>query len=313
MSTRYYGVQNEVKAYCNRLQNETSIVVTPSVLKALNDRVESLKRSGVWSQFGLGFNDVDGDAYLSRASVTDIIGRAEVLWFTRGIKSLGLWNNMVSWPLRSYQNTGTGSTVRSLGGFGTFDGTMVNGPSWSIDGITFGSNTQYIQYSPNFTVDFTRGGYSVHAVWSGLGVSVIPSTDLYHLFSSSDNSIRNEITTGVGGGTTWLPQSRNYNGLRYWNNINQPVVGNIGYGWNADTLTLQRDGSDLSMGSTASSTPTNGSYTMRTTGRNNSTTSATSRVSYLIAFPPSIGMTAQRLNLIYNLSRQTLGNGLGLP
>jgi hypothetical protein len=61
MSTRYYGVQNEVKAYCNRLQNETSIVVTPSVLKTLNDRVESLKRSGVWSRFGLGFNDNDGD------------------------------------------------------------------------------------------------------------------------------------------------------------------------------------------------------------------------------------------------------------
>jgi hypothetical protein len=140
MSTRYYGVQNEVKAYCNRLQNETSIVVTPSVLKTLNDRVESLKRSGVWSQFGLGFNDVDGDAYLSRASITDVIGRAEVLWFTRGIKSLGLWNNMVSWPLRSYQNTGTGSTVRSLGGLGTFDGTLVNGPSWGTNGAVFSSS-----------------------------------------------------------------------------------------------------------------------------------------------------------------------------
>jgi hypothetical protein len=51
---------------------------------------------------------------------------------------------------------------------------------------------------------------------------------------------------------------------------------------------------------------------MRTTGRNNSTASATSRVSYLMAFPPNIGMTSQRLTLIYNLSRQTLGQGLGL-
>lgn len=137
MPTRYYGVQNEVKAYCNRLQNETSIVVTPSVLKTLNDRVESLKRSGVWSQFGLGFNDNDGDAYLSRASVSDVIGRAEVLWFTRGIKSLGLWNSMVSWPLRSYQNVGSGSTVYGLGGFGVSNGTLENSPTWGTSGISF--------------------------------------------------------------------------------------------------------------------------------------------------------------------------------
>jgi hypothetical protein len=312
MSTRYYGVQNEVKAYCNRLQNETSIVVTPSVLKTLNDRVESLKRSGVWSRFGLGFNDVDGDAYLSRASVTDVIGRAEVLWFTRGIKSLGLWNNMVSWPLRSYQNVGTGSTVRSLGGLGTFDGAMVNGPSWSTDGVTFGGNTQYIEYSPNFTIDFSRGGYSIYAVWSALGVPITSGEGSFMLFGSLP-SIENIMTTFVGGGTTWMPQSQNYNGNRYFAFASQPVVGNIGFGWNAETLTLQRDGNNQTMGLQPANNPVNGSRTMRTAGRNNSTTSATSRVSYLMAFPPSIGMTAQRLNLIHNLSRQTLGNGLGLP
>jgi hypothetical protein len=234
--------------------------------------------------------------------------------FVVGIKRMGIWNQMVCWPMRSTQNAGRGSTVYSLGGFGTFNGTMVNGPSWSTNGVTFGSNTQYIEYSPNFTVDFTRGGYSVHAVWSALGVPITSGEGGFGLFGSSDLSLRNIITTGVLGDTTWLPQSQNYSNNRYYNAVtNQPVVGNIGYGWNADTFILQRDGSDLAMGVTIASTPTNGSYTMRTTGRNNSTTSATSRVSYLIAFPPGIGMTAQRLNLIYNLSRQTLGNGLGLP
>lgn len=41
---RYYGIQNEVKAYLNRLQSETSIQVTPSIVKNLNDRVESFKK-----------------------------------------------------------------------------------------------------------------------------------------------------------------------------------------------------------------------------------------------------------------------------
>lgn len=134
---RYYGTQNEVKAYLNRLQSETSIQVTPSIVKTLNDRVESLKRSGVWSQYGLGFNDIDSDSYFQRASVNDVIGRSEVCWFVRGMKSLNLWQNMVSWPMRSYQNAGAGSTVYSLGGLGVFNGALQNNTNWSLSGVYF--------------------------------------------------------------------------------------------------------------------------------------------------------------------------------
>ena len=232
--------------------------------------------------------------------------------FVVGIKRMGLWNQMICWPMRSIHNAGKGSTVYSLGGFGVYNGTMVNSPSWSTDGVTFGGNTQYIQYSPNFTVDFTKGGYSVCAVWSGLGIPIISNEGSFILFGSSDFVLANTISTGVGGGTTWQPQSRNYNGFRYYNSLNQPIVGNIEYGWNAETLTLQRDGVDLSMLNITSSTPTNGSYTMRTTGRTNTTTSATSRMSYLMTFPPSIGMTSATMKQIYNLSRQTLGLNLVL-
>jgi len=133
---KYYGIQNEVKAYLNRLQSEQGISASPSVIKTLNDRVEALKKSGVWSQFSLGFNDVDGDAYLSRAGVTDILGRAEVLWFTRGMKALDLWSSMVSWPMRSYQNKGTASTVYSLGGLGVYNADLINGATWGSTGIT---------------------------------------------------------------------------------------------------------------------------------------------------------------------------------
>jgi len=134
---KYYGIQNEVKAYINRLQDENNIYVSPSTVKTINDRVEGLKRSGDWSRFSLGFNDVDGDAYLTRANVNDAVGRCEVLWFTRGMKALNLWNNTVCWPTRSYQNAGTGSTVFSLGNLGILNGTIVNGASWSINGIDF--------------------------------------------------------------------------------------------------------------------------------------------------------------------------------
>jgi hypothetical protein len=197
---RYYGVQNEVKAYCNRLQSETSITVTPSLVKTLNDRVESLKKSGVWSQFGLGFNDNDGDSYLQRANVTDILGRSEVLWFVRGMKSLGLWQNMVCWPLRSYQNAGTGSTVYSLGGFGIYNATSFNSPSWGIDGITFGNvsyllvssfpNSNYLFNSTIFKFDTIDGTtQNVLNFLSNNRFSLAPAetVNLGRLFRSTNN------------------------------------------------------------------------------------------------------------------------------
>jgi len=133
---RYYGVQNEVKSYLNRLQSEDGIEVSLGTVKTLNDRVEALKKSGVWSQYGLGFNDGDADRYFQRATVRDAIGRFEVCLFVRGMKTLGLWQNMVSWPMRSYQNVGTGSIVYSLGGLGVYNGSMVNSPTWGANGVT---------------------------------------------------------------------------------------------------------------------------------------------------------------------------------
>ena len=161
---RYYGVQNEVKSYLNRLQSEAGLQVSVSTVKTLNDRVESLKKSGVWSQYGLGFNDADADRYFQRASVNNVLGRFEVCLFVRGMKTLGLWQNMVSWPMRSYQNIGTGSTVYSLGGLGTFDGTLFNSAAWSnqsivgnnIDDYMAVNNFSSTSITPSFLMVYNR-------------------------------------------------------------------------------------------------------------------------------------------------------------
>jgi hypothetical protein len=260
--------------------------------------------------------DADARAYILASGAT---ARAEINHFVKAMKRLGLWNHMVCWPLRSAQNAGTGSTAYSLGGLGTYHGTLVNGPTWGVDGITFQSNVQRIEYAPQFAVDFTQGGYSVHAVWSGLGVSVAASEGPFVLFGSigdSTSGLKNTITTGVGGGTTWLSESRNYNGNRYFQNFTQqnlPISGNVGYGWNADTLTLQANGNDIPTSLIPSSTPINGNYTLATSGRNNTSAQETSRVSYVIAISPNIGMTSLSMTSIYNLAKSSLGQGLGLP
>jgi hypothetical protein len=74
--------------------------------------------------------------------------------FVKGIKSLGLWNSLVCWPLRRSQNASTTLTVRSLGGLGTFDGAIAGGltaANWSPDGFVFNVNNGAINFS---TLDF---------------------------------------------------------------------------------------------------------------------------------------------------------------
>jgi hypothetical protein len=57
--------------------------------------------------------------------------------FVISIKKMKLWNNMVCWPLRANQNAGSGTTAYSLGGLGTYDGTISTTPIWDINGTSF--------------------------------------------------------------------------------------------------------------------------------------------------------------------------------
>jgi hypothetical protein len=82
--------------------------------------------------------DPDARNFINNTGATD---RAAINYFVKGIKRLGLWDDMVCWPLRSAQNAGTGSTAYSLGGLGTYNGTLVNGPTWGADGVDFSAAT----------------------------------------------------------------------------------------------------------------------------------------------------------------------------
>lgn len=78
--------------------------------------------------------DPDALAFAATSGATDIAALSK---FVKGVKKLGLWSNMVCWPMRSGQNKGSGTTVYSLGGLGVYNGTMVNSPTWQASGITF--------------------------------------------------------------------------------------------------------------------------------------------------------------------------------
>jgi hypothetical protein len=102
--------------------------------------------------------DADATAFAAASGATDV---AALSAFVKGVKELGLWSNMVCWPLRSSQNAGTGTTAYSLGGLGTFNGTLVNGPSWGADGVTADNINEEITLPDEASIYNARAGMFV--------------------------------------------------------------------------------------------------------------------------------------------------------
>jgi hypothetical protein len=112
--------------------------------------------------------DADATAFAAASGATDV---SNLSAFVKGVKELGLWSNMVCWPLRSSQNAGTGTTAFSLGGLGTYNGTLTNGPTWGVDGIEFATSSS-VGRNRNITVPWsTVGGYDLRANSSVMVVS----------------------------------------------------------------------------------------------------------------------------------------------
>jgi hypothetical protein len=291
---KFYGIQNEVKAYINRLQDENGIFVSNTTVKTINDRVESLKRSGVWSRFSLGFNDVDGDAYLNRAGVTDPLGRCEVLWFTRGMKALDLWSNMAFWPMRTYQNNGTGSIVYNSGGLGIYNGTLVSSPTWSSAGVNSSAIGQCMTTTlPLLNLLTTVASYKVNV---------------------DPGAMRRIISTSSGG--SWFGTNMAGSGEVSGTN------GTITFSWDVG-LTVGIQTFDAAIfGPTTRGVRNKTLGTLTTAlypaaGDGNiglfrpSTTFINATVSIMMA--ANRQLTTTEVTLLNDLYKNTLGNGLGLP
>jgi len=178
---------------------------------------------------GLGLPDYDPATieYANRSGATDL---ANIDAFVRGVKALGLWNSMVCWPLRSSQNAGTGTTAYSLGGLGTFDGTLTNGPTWGVDGLVVSVDTERMTttFTPTATsaamgiaLKLAATGSNNDRLWSsdqrgteqGLGMDVFDpfNGNTFRRLSSSLSNFgltsTNWTFLAIGGGSeTFLAQ-----------------------------------------------------------------------------------------------------------
>jgi hypothetical protein len=243
--------------------------------------------------------ELDVQGYLNTCNITATTPRQQIRDFAAGVNDLGLWNSMVCWPLRSSQNAGTGTTAYSLGGLGTFNGTLVNGPTWGADGIAFDGSDDYATANwPSITSEITV--VAVHKVNS---------------VSSGNRVIQ---FRGSQRGGLWSPFS---DGSGYWDAINENQArtqGALGATANtffshigvANSLGLNHWRNGTSLIST-STTPASFNYVPSVVelGRNETVATYQGTIAFVLLTQAS-SISASALHALY---RNTLGTGLGLP
>ncbi len=254
--------------------------------------------------------DSDARAYCQASGATD---RAVVNYFVRGIKRLGLWSSMVCWPLRSTQNAGTGSTAYSLGGLGTYNGTLVNGPTWGTDGIAFvRTSTQHITttlalsgtqnctfFAANSTTDDGGGAGGIISLMGTRNAGAITTTVCVASADNGANSIETSFIFNPPA-TTSRPANP-YSSTHVF----QPTEPMLRVGKNGGTLTL----------SIPLSTPLGGTQPNLVIGHAGPALSdrGFNGTMHFASVFANLAMTqSQSLNL-HSLVKQTLGKGLGLP
>lgn len=232
--------------------------------------------------------DSDVAAFIAASGATDVAGLDA---FVRGIKDLGLWDSMVAWPLRSSQNAGTGTTAYSLGGLGSYDGTLVDGPIWTDDGINFltGNTSSLISTGLSASQPFSFYGcmhFATNIYSGGILIGSGTSNSVGNAFAASTNRVVMNAGASLASSNTYTPLAKCFI-QGYFNGVSSSlsldgtnVTGNAG----------SNNFTDLKIGNTITQ----------------------ANKDYEIAF--AMIVPNQNVNAsVSDLYKNTLGVGLGLP
>jgi hypothetical protein len=128
--------------------------------------------------------DNDTKKYIKRLNYNGIKTPTDIYsvdQFVRGLKDMGIWSNTIFWVLRANQNAGSGNIVYSLGGLGTYNGTLTNSPTWQANGIRFSPANSCMQ----FGYILATGAHTVLAV--ALNSAIVNNGQIFRV-SNTDNN-----------------------------------------------------------------------------------------------------------------------------
>ena len=261
--------------------------------------------------------DPDALAYAAASGAVDVVA---IDAFVKGVKSLGLWNNMVCWPLRSRQNAGTGTVVYSLGGLGTFNGTMVNGPTWGADGIDINaaiSPTPSISINPSPLSDFANG-HSWFVVMNPTGPSPMssPNVNQWAAHQTASGVFLQAGAVGTGGTNSFQANARTSTERRQsgiasdYATFLKDKFGFLATNSAGPVATTYKNSAATILASSTAPTVqsysgTNLSILANGNGRNTS--------AFVLVTTPQFNLSASLQTALESLYKSTLGTGLGLP
>ena len=259
--------------------------------------------------------DADAAAYFDRAGVTDATAKAQINAFVKGAKSLGIYNSMASWPMRSSQNAGSGNTVYSLGGLQISNATKVGG-TWGTDGIFFSDAAEYMSSDmtnvPKDVTIFLSGkgngsGYSIFPCIAGINNPAGHATSGIYIGNSASGgnaSLCNsqpigflqtsDIGNGLSSASSFVALSGSYKRNTVFNvrNLSAATVGTQGTYLADEATTLTK----MSF---------NGRWSGSAGDRGNPITG-----SFYALITPNCDSV---ISSFYTLYKTTMGTGLGLP
>lgn len=248
--------------------------------------------------------DADALTYFTNTGITDLTARRQINDFVVGVKALGAWSTMVCWPMRSSQNAGTGSTVYSLGGGGTFNGTMAAGATWGAEGITFNGSTGRVSTSlTSITSDHTSMSIFKQTITTGFQVTL-----------AKDDQGANRQFNHVSDGSSYLSQVWNTTARSIF--VGTPVAGAFRsiVLRNSAGLTNAQPGQWYS--NPTQTTTTSGTMSAGTAGV--SIGSASNSNFFFNGVIPFVAVWNSYLSdtnraTVYRIYRDTLGEGITLP
>ena len=256
--------------------------------------------------------DADAVAYFERAGVTDATAKSQISAFVIGVKDLGLYNNMVCWPLRSPQNAGTGTTVYSLGGYGINNGTMNGTISWGTDGILYPNDSTFKFITTGFTMAYDASN-SIFAVGS---LTATVSTNRRYIGSSIQAAT--PLNAGVTTNTTSLSSISSFSGsvftqVNFAGSPNLNTFNWLGASANYATSTNNFNAQlNSTFGTVSRNSAGDGKNALHIGGGQLVSDTFTGTMSFASYFPTTDVSQADKL-LLYTLYKTTLGTGLGLP
>ena len=257
--------------------------------------------------------DSDARAYCQASGATD---RAALNFFVKGIKRLGLWEDMVCWPLRSAQNAGTGSTAYSLGGLGTYNGTLVNGPTWGADGITSadGVSTPHINTSGRNRTSYSNRSILIIAKPTGdslddsffgtsnYGLEYAGSGGGMHMYRSAVG----DIVGAQAGASLAFQQQNAATAISNGNFASFTAV--IGAG-----LVKTKTNSDLFAVNSNTISPITDTNSLKLLSNGSAETLRGLIGTMAFALDSNTGFSQAETDSVLTLYKSTLGQGLGLP